>query len=186
MPKRRSLNREKVIAQAIHLANDAGTLDAVSLKSLADALKIQPPSLYNHVSNVHDLHRGITLYGLQHLFAEMKHAAAGLLGREAITAVAHAYRTFAHQQPGIYPLLLRAPNEADETHSQLSKEMIQFLALLLGTMGVNGDQSIHAIRGLRAILHGFVSLEMADGFKMPLSTESSFDNLIETFLDGLA
>jgi hypothetical protein len=59
------------------------------------------------------------------------------------------------------------------------------LLLVMASMGVQGDDAIHAIRGLRAILHGFCSLEAAEGYKMSLDREESFHRLVNTYLDGL-
>ena len=42
-----------------------------------------------------------------------------------------------------------------------------------------------AIRGLRAIFHGFAGLEAAEGYKMALSHDESYRRLIEAYLDGL-
>ncbi len=40
--------------------------------------------------------------------------------------------------------------------------------------GLTGDDAIHAIRGLRALMHGFVSLEAAGGFAMPQDLDESY------------
>ena len=64
-------------------------------------------------------------------------------------------------------------------------ELLQMLLLLMASMGLQGDDAIHAIRGLRAILHGFISLEAAGGYKFPLDQEESYRHLINTYLDGL-
>ncbi len=41
------------------------------------------------------------------------------------------------------------------------------------------------MRGLRSIVHGFVSLEMTGGFGMPVGLDASFNWLIRTFIAGL-
>jgi hypothetical protein len=60
------------------------------------------------------------------------------------------------------------------------------LLLLTASSGLQGDEALHAIRGLRAILHGFVSLETAGGFKMALDQEESFRRLVSAYLGTLA
>ena len=45
---------------------------------------------------------------------------------------------------------------------------------------------VHAIRGLRALMHGFVSLEAAGGFAMPLDLDESYHRLVEGFGKQLA
>ena len=48
------LDKSAVIAKAAELANSEG-LDAVTLKSLAEVLGIQSPSLYNYVGSLSEL-----------------------------------------------------------------------------------------------------------------------------------
>ena len=84
MAKRRRLNRDLVIEAAADMADQAGAVSAVSLTALAQALAIRPPSLYNHVDNLEDLHYGLAVYALRELLAELRQASQGLVGREAL------------------------------------------------------------------------------------------------------
>ena len=185
MPRRRRLNRDLVIEQAVALADAEGDVGAVSLTALAQALEIRPPSLYNHVASLEDLQQGMALCGLRRLLADLRQASQGLVGREAVVAIAAAYRQFAQRHPGIYPLTIRAPERDESELAALAQELLQMLLLVLASMGLQGDDAIHAIRGLRAIMHGFTSLEAADGYKMSLDREESFRRLVHTYLDGL-
>ena len=71
MPRRRRLNRARVIAQAAALADEAGDARAVSLAALAAALDVRPPSLYNHVAGLDDLLEAVALRGLQALLTDL-------------------------------------------------------------------------------------------------------------------
>ncbi len=186
MPKRRRLNRDRVISRAVALADEAGEVSAVSLADLARALDIRPPSLYNHIDNVEDLRQAMALFGVQQLTGALREAAAGLVGREALAAMAQAYRRFAQAHPGLYPLTIRAPDPEDEELSARAQELLQMLLLVMASIGLQGDEALHAIRGLRAILHGFVSLEASEGYKMPLDREESFRRLVTAYLEGIA
>ncbi|HMR64484.1 MAG TPA: TetR-like C-terminal domain-containing protein, partial [Anaerolineae bacterium] len=130
---------------------------------------------------LHDL----TLWGLQKLLANIRQAVRGKVGREALLAVAQAYRDFAHTQPGIYPLTLHAHDPQDAEWTALSNELIGTLQLILASYGFSGEAALHAIRGWRSLLHGFVSLEMAGGFGLPLERDESFGLLLEIYLDGM-
>jgi len=185
MVKRRRLNREAVIEKAAVLADEAGSVTAVSLTTLADALEIRPPSLYNHIASVEDLHYGLTVYGLRQLLADLRQASLGLVGRDALMAMAGAYRDFARAHPAVYPLTIRAPLPEQAELAALSQEMLQMLLLMMASLGLQGDDAIHAIRGLRAILHGFCSLEAAEGYKMALDLNESFRRLVWAYMDGL-
>ena len=48
------------------------------------------------------------------------------------------------------------------------------------------EEAIHAIRGLRSMVHGFLSLEMAGGFGLPVDLDASFHWLINLFIAGLS
>lgn len=185
MAKKRRLNRELVIAQAAALADEAGSVEAVSLTNLAEALTIRPPSLYNHVDGLEDLRYGLAVYAARLLLSQLRQASQGLVGREALMAIAVAYRGFAHSHPGLYPLTIRAPEPGEEALISLSQELLQILLLLMASLGLQGDDALHAIRGLRAILHGFVSLETGEGFKMTLDQDESFRRLMEAYLELL-
>ena len=185
MVKRRRLNRALVIEAAVHLVESAGSVTALSLTALAEALDVRPPSLYNHVTSLEDLHKGLALFGLRSLLDELRRAAFGLVGADAVRATATAYRRFVGLHPGIYPLLLRAPEPHEAELVSLSNELVGFMQLVLATMGLQGDEAIHAIRGLRAILHGFTSLEAGGGYKLDLDLEISFQRLVDSYLAGL-
>lgn len=185
MGKRRWLDRELVIARAIEMADSAGSVTAVSLTALARALDIRTPSLYNHVASLEDLQHGMAVAALRQLLEDLRRASAGLVGRPALEAVACTYRRFAQAHPGIYSLTIRAPDPNDKELTVLSQELIHMLLLLLASLGLYGDDAIHAIRGLRAILHGFTLLEMAEGYMMPLDRDESFERLVKAYLDGI-
>jgi AcrR family transcriptional regulator len=182
MARRRRLNRELVIETAATMADQAGDPSAVSLTALAQALEIQPPSLYNHVDSLDDLRYGLAVYALRQLLFELRQASLGLVGREALLAIAVAYRRFAHDHPGLYPLTIRAADPGEKALTGLGQELLQMLLMLMASLGVQGDDALHAIRALRAVLHGFVSLEAAAGFKMALDQEESFRRLVGGYL----
>ena len=185
MARRRRLNRERVIAQAVTMVNRNGRVQDLSLTALSKALGVRTPSLYNHIAGLEDLRQGMALFALQQLTRDIKEATVGLVGAEALTAIATAYRRFALANPGVYPLTVVAPEPDEEALVALSQELVQTVLLVLASYGVHGDDAIHAIRGLRALLHGFITLESAQGYKLPLDTEESFQRLVVTYLQGL-
>lgn len=167
------------------MADETGDVTAVSLTTLAQALEIRTPSLYNHVASLDDLHSGLAIYGLRQLIATLQQATQGLVGREAVVATAVAYRRFVQDHPGLYPLTIRAPEPEESELVALSQTLVQMMLLIMASLGLQGDDAIHAIRGLRAILHGFTSLERAGGYKMTLDQNESFHHLLDAYLRGL-
>lgn len=53
------------------------------------------------------------------------------------------------------------------------------------TTYLEGDDAIHAMRLLRSALPGFVSLESAGGFALPVGLKESYERLIEMIGRGL-
>jgi AcrR family transcriptional regulator len=185
MVKRRRLDRESVVEKAAALADVAGSVQGVTLTALAAALDIRVPSLYNHIAGLDDLHRALAVYALQQLIVRLRTAAAGKGGTPAILSLAAAYRHFAQERPGIYPLTLRAPAPDESALTAPAQELLQMLLLILASLGIQDEDAIHAVRGLRALLHGFTTLEAAEGFKMPVDLDESFRRLIMAYLAGL-
>jgi len=185
MAKTRRLNQELVVTTAAQLANEAGTTEGLTLTQLAQVLDVRVPSLYNHVKGTAGLQHELTLMGSRQLLTSVREATFGKVGRDALMAMADAYRHFAHNQPGIYPLTVRAPEPDDEELLALSNEWLHLLLLVMASINLQGDDALHAIRGFRALVHGFVSLETAIGFKLPLDKDESYRRLVKTYLDGL-
>lgn len=185
MSKPRRLTHSLVLETAARLANETGDARRLTLTDLAAALDIRTPSLYNHVAGLEGLQRDLTEWGLRQLLAATRQAVAGKVGREALAAIAHAYRAFAHAQPGVYPLTVASPDPNEAELVGLATEMVSLLQLVLASYGLSGEVALHAIRGLRSLLHGFVSLETAGGFGLPLERDQSFDYLLTIFFDGL-
>ena len=185
MVRRRQLNKENVVARAVQLADDAGSADHLTLTALAASLGVRTPSLYNHVAGLEGLRHDLAVYAVRALIDELRAAAAGHVGRDALLAMAGAYRRFAHRHPGIYPFVTQAPDSGDEALAGPAQELLQLLLLVLASFGIGGEDALHAVRGFRSVLHGFVSLEKGEGYKMALDREESFQRLVTAYLDGL-
>lgn len=183
--RNRSLTKEKVVAAAVRLANDSGSVDKVTLAELAANLQIRTPSLYNHIDGLGGLQHDLALYAGRDLLRRMRKASFGLTGRDALMTMASTYRRFAFDQPGLYTLTVIAPDAQDEELTELAQEWLQTLLLIMASLNLHGQDALHAIRGFRALLHGFISLEALGGFKMALDRDQSFELLLNTYLDGL-
>ncbi len=178
---RAGLDADTVVAAAARLA-DAEGLESVTLARLADELGIRPPSLYAHVGGLEDLRQRVGARGAGELAAAIRSAAAGRAASDALQAVATAYRNYAHEHPGSYVALQRAPS-ADR--SQDAQAVVEVALAVLRGYGLEGDEAIHAARTIRAALHGFVTLESEAGFAIPLSVDDSFERLVAVLDRGL-
>jgi len=184
MASRVGLDRGAVVRAAAGLADAAGGKE-VTLADLAAHLGVRTPSLYNHVTGQEGLRRELALLGTRELGARLGRAAIGRAADDALLALAHAYRAFASERPGLYAATLRAPAPGDEAHQAASEEILAVLRAVLEAYGLRDEAAVHVIRGLRSLLHGFVSLELAGGFGLPLDVDESFVHLVRIYIGGL-
>ena len=184
MVRKAGLSEEVLVHAAVELI-DAEGLAALSLARLAEKLGVRSPSLYKHITGLEALRQGIAVWAARELARRMSRAAVGKAGDEAVLAIAQEYRDFAKDHPGLYPLLVQAPDLADVAMETASTEILGIIQAVLTPYGLDARESLHAIRGLRSLVHGFVSMETAGGFGMPLDIDESFLYLMERYLRGL-
>jgi AcrR family transcriptional regulator len=177
---RAGLDSDRVVRAAALIADTDG-LPALTLSRLAQQLGVRSPSLYGHVASLEDLRRRLGWRGTAELADRLAEAAAGRAGHDALAAIAAGYRTYAKAHPGTYMALQRA----DAADRDGARRVVAVVLAVLRGYGLEGDEAIHAARSVRAALHGFVTLEMQDGFGIPLDLDESFDRLITVLDRGL-
>jgi AcrR family transcriptional regulator len=178
------LDPDRVVAEAARLA-DAEGLPAVTLARVAGELGVRPPSLYNHIDGHAGLVRSVALLALRELTARLRDAAVGRAGPDALAATARAYRDYAIAHPGRYAATVTAPAPGDAEHLAAAGATVEVVLAVLRGWDLDGDAAIHAARTFRSAVHGFVVLEAAGGFGIPLDLDASFDRLIATLSTGL-
>jgi AcrR family transcriptional regulator len=179
---RAGLDPEAVVTAAARLADEWG-LHGLTLARLAAALGIRTPSLYAHVDGLGDLRARLGARGARELAGVLQVAAAGRSGGDALRAVAGAYRDYAHAHPGTYEAMQVAFDRPENLAA--GGEVVGLLLAVLDGYGLAGDAAVHAVRAVRAALHGFVSLERQGGFGLPLSLQTSYDTLVTMLDTGL-
>lgn len=187
MTRRKGLDGAAVVQAAVELLDTEG-LAALTLSRLAHRLGVQTPSLYNHIDGLPDLLRRLALRNLAELAACLGDAAVGRAGADALAAVAGAYRGYIKQHPGLYLASLTASGQQAAPDAELAaaeERVVRVVLAVLASLGVTGEDAIHAARGLRSIVHGFATLEIAGGFGLPLDCEDSFRRLLHIWLAGL-
>jgi AcrR family transcriptional regulator len=182
---RAGLSTASVVAAAAGIA-DADGLDALTLARLAATVGVRTPSLYNHVGSLDDVRRRIALVALRELGDAMRDAAVGRAGDDALIAVAAAYRDYARRHPGRYAATQRAPAAADDELGAAAGAAVDVLLAILRGYGLEGDDAIHAARGVRSALHGFVALETGGGFGLPVDLDESFERMVAALARGLS
>ncbi|MDZ7543882.1 TetR family transcriptional regulator, partial [Clostridium perfringens] len=129
--------------------------------------------LYNHVNGLPELRKQLAIYALGKLLEEMVDAALGRAGDEAVHAVALAYFNFARQHPGLYEASLSAPDPLDPDIHIIGDKIVDLILRVMEPYQLEGDDKIHAVRGLRSIVHGFAALEIKQQFNMSIDRSES-------------
>lgn len=174
---RAGLTTASVVDAAVGLVDAQGS-GAVSLAAVAARTGVAAPSLYKHVRNLEELQQKVSARATSELAQLLSTAVAGRSGEQALRAAATAYRSYALEHPGRYPLTQRVPDRSDPQHLAAGALAVQSLVAALRDYGLTGDEAIHATRMVRSALHGFVSLEVDGGFGMPQQISASFDRLV--------
>jgi AcrR family transcriptional regulator len=175
---RAGLTPERVVAEAAAVADEVG-LQQLTLAAVAQRFGVALPSLYKHVDGLDGLQRDLAVLGMKQLAAALSRAAVGRSGKDALTAVARAYRRFAKERPGLYDATMRAPSPADAEHTAVSQDALDVAIAVMRGYGIEGHDAVHAIRFYRSALHGFVAQEASGAFGMAESVQRSFDLMIE-------
>jgi len=188
MPKHKArLDTEIVVAAAAELVNAEGP-EALSLSRLAERLGVRTPSLYNHVEGLPGLKRELALMNARLLGDRLGHAAIGKSGPQAMREVTQAYRAYIKENPGLYMAGLRTARTQATVDAELQSaedRVVEIGMAVVGSFGLHAEDGLHAVRGLRSVVHGFASLEVAGGFGLPLDCDESFRRLVEMLILGL-
>jgi AcrR family transcriptional regulator len=187
MSPRSHLTKQTVVQTAADLINADG-LEALSLGRLAKELGIRTPSLYNHVDGLPGLMRELSILNARNLADRLNEAAIGHSGPELMRAVMQAIRAYIKEYPGLYLSTLRASGTHAEVDPALEKEEARSVKVgmaVISSFGLEGEEAVHAVRGLRSAVHGFATLEISGGFGMPLDLDESFSRLVDLFIAGL-
>jgi AcrR family transcriptional regulator len=183
MPYPSKISREAVIELARQMIEDEG-VDRLSVNILAAQLGVKTPSLYRYVKNKTDLLRAVN----EATFAGIFQAIGPALdspgtAEQRIYAIAHAYRYYAHAHPITYGLAYTntiaelRPDEAEQEQA-----VLPFQALVAEISGE--EESLPALRGLLALIHGFVMLELAGQLRRGGDLTEAFEKSVRAYIAG--
>lgn len=182
---RAGIKPETVIAAAADIADRNGW-EQITLANVAGQLGIKTPSLYNHVDGLPDLRQKVATYAAELLRDLLNDAAIGQSGKEALIEVGKSYVAFVRSHPGLYDAINRIPEPKPARFEQASETILRLFSRLMQPLGIPQEESVHAIRGLRSMVHGFASLESMGGFQMPEDLFDSLSKSITYYIDGLS
>ena len=174
-----NISRERIIETAANLSNKAG-LENLSLKMIAEELKIKSPSLYNHVSSLDDIKKQLMLYGWKQIEKLTIEAAVGVTGYEALKNMCYAFYDYAINNKGIFTAMLWYNKYESIEKENATRKLFEMIFKVMKTENIN-----HIIRTLRSFLEGFSLLVNNNAFGNPVSIKESFDLSLEIIINGI-
>ncbi len=180
MPYPNQVNRESIINQAWAFVDENG-IEQFSLAKLASALGVKAPSLYRHVGNKATLLQSVNLVTLKKLFATLEKEAEAT-GSDKMVTILNEYRTFALTHPHTY-LLAYQHNVAQRPDEDILVQMVLPIQKIMAQ--ISGDEdSLAALRGALALVHGFVLLELNEQLQRGGDLAAHFKQSVEAYLRG--
>jgi len=156
------LTPERLVEDACVLTDEVG-IDGVTLSLLARRAGVRTASLYAHVRNLGDLRIRVTVRVLAELADRVAGALAGRSGRDALAALAGAYRAYAAEHPGRYAAA-RLPLDTPTARASAGPRHTELTAAVLRGYDLPETEHVHAVRLLGATIHGYVELQRSGAF----------------------
>ncbi|WP_409273548.1 TetR/AcrR family transcriptional regulator [Neobacillus sp. SCS-31] len=180
-----ALDIDAIIRTAAELADQKG-FGEVTLANLAKELKIKSPSLYNHIDGLSGLKKELAIYGFNTLYEALAHSRETFSEKDAVLALSRGYVDFARKHPGVYEATFNAPDSTDPEVQQAGSKIVGLVLESLRSFPLDEEEALHAVRGLRSMIHGFCSLEQKGGFGLHLSLDASLSFMVEAFMAGIS
>jgi AcrR family transcriptional regulator len=183
MPRGVGLDRGKVIEIAGRIADEHGA-DALTLARLAEVAGVRVPSLYKHVDGLPDVQAALAIEAYQALDEALRRVSSESPDT-ALRLAASAWRRWALTHPGRWALSTRSHLAGRPEVREAGEPLLAAVLDLVGALGPCADDRVHAARAVRALVHGFVGLELAGGFGLSVDVQASFDTALDALIKGL-
>jgi AcrR family transcriptional regulator len=185
MAPRAGLTAQRLTGAAAELADESG-FEAVTASALARRFGVSPASLYAHVRSLEELRGRVTALALTELADRAAEAIGGRAGKDALVALADAYRSYAREHPGRYAAAWVRIDPASAAAPPAVRNADLARAILRGYPSVPEPERTHAVRLIGSALHGFIGLEAAGAFAHSGETGASWARMLDALDVALA
>jgi AcrR family transcriptional regulator len=183
--------RADILDAAERLLVDLGNDEGVSIRAIAEAVGVTPPSIYRHFEDKEEL-----LYQVcERRFADFNEAMRTADGEgdpvDSLRAMGAAYIRFALSHPEHYRVLMMTSRERDihRTDSQGKRafdHLVEATQRCIDAGRFRNDDAVRTAVSLWAGVHGLCSLLISTkGFPWPDPPEKLGENLLDLQLNGL-
>ncbi|MEV4630040.1 WHG domain-containing protein [Micromonospora sp. NPDC049523] len=180
---RAGLSTSAVVSAALDVVDEQG-IGALTLAAVAARTGVATPSLYKHVGNIAELRDLVGVRVMTEMAEHFGDAVIGRSGDDAVTVLMHTYRDYVREHPARYAAMPTDPLHDPALVEAGTRLLNVFVAVLRG-YGLDHSAAIHATRCLRAIGHGFVSIEAGGGFRLAEDLDETYEQLIRMFVASL-
>ena len=178
------LSRDAIVNAALTFLDREGW-DALTINALAMQLGTKGPSLYNHVQSLEDLRRTVRIRVVGDIIDMLNTVGQGRTRDDAVTAMASAYRSYAHHHPGRYSAFTRMPLGGDDPEfTDATRAAAAPVISVLASYGLDGDNAFYAALEFWSAMHGFVLLEMT-GAMNGIDTDAVFVDMVMRLATGM-
>jgi AcrR family transcriptional regulator len=156
--------------------------EALTVSAVAQSAGVKAPSLYKHFADRMALLKAVEIEVLAELERALRAGTTGERPRQRIGNMAAAYRAFAKGQPLRYGVIY-SRNVAND--AELAAACLQAAKPLfeeLEKAGVPPERILPVSRTLTAFLHGFVSMEINQVFRLGGDLDEAFEEGLKTIL----
>jgi AcrR family transcriptional regulator len=188
--------RDEILAAAERILIDTNDQSALSIRAIAAAVGVTPPSIYLHFADRNDLVFAVCERHTAHLNQAMADAVQGVVDPwERVRRRGYAYLQWGLNNPEHYRIFMMS--RPDQTPERLLDERLAdtadlvptaedvFAAVTAGELTVAGDP-IETVKVLWMMVHGMVSFLISKP-EFPVGpVDELYDRLINIIFQGLA
>lgn len=169
----------------------------MSIRAIADAVGVTPPSIYRHFADKDALINAVCFRQFAEFDAEMEEAAAEAVDAvDALRRRAHAYVSFAAAKPEQYRILFMATNRGLWTREAFAdaslpgvtafNHLVEAVSRAMEEGAFAPADPFLVATSLWAAVHGYASLCISvPGFPIA-GHDAALDHLVDTLARGLA
>ena len=173
------------IVQAARGLLESNGRDGFSLSDVAAAVGVRAPSLYRRFEDRAAILEAVELSLWRDLATALTEAVVPRHSLETLRSQARAYRAFAKAHPNGYSLMFDVQSRRTEEGTRVrANALAPAMPPLTALVGQEG--ALSAARVLTPFLHGFVSMEIGDAFRLGGGLDAAFEYGVATILQGLA
>jgi len=185
MPAPSRTSADEILAAARAILEEDG-IDALTMQAVAARVGVRAPSLYKRVADRAALVKAVGDAVTEDLRRTLEpDRTSDADAADQVRAIAHRFRTFVRRHPHGYALLFAPlpPDQAPDAGAlaAVGRPVVEVMARLTGEEG-----ALEAARTVVAWAHGFVTMELAGGFRLGGDVGAAYDAGIKTILAGIS